>query len=188
MTQLAVAGKFTAKVLASNTYISENEKTGGFSVMLHLEVTDGGNAGETITWFGAISDAAVDYTAKALAEAFGYAGDFQDLYEGRCPFVSKECNIVTEIDSFGGKPQLKVRWLNALHRGKLANPANFAALRARLGGRAVAVAKAVIAEGGGTPCAPSPSVPAGAPPPARSQAAPARSQAAPADTEDDLPF
>ena len=188
MTQLNVAGKFTAKVLASNTYIWESEKTGTFAVMLPLEVTDGGNAGETITWFGYISDAAVDFSAKALAEAFGYAGDFEDLYRGVCPFVGKECNIVAEFEDYNGKPQLKVRYLNALHRGKLANPANFAALRARLGGRAVAVAKAVIAEGGITPCAPSPSAPAGQAPPAHSQAAPAGSAASPPADDDSLPF
>jgi glutamine amidotransferase-like uncharacterized protein len=154
MPLLNVAGRFKAIAQPASSYINES-KTGTLSVAIPLKVSDGAQAGDEITAYLFISDNAVDRTAETLAEVFGYAGNFEDLYNGQCPFLGAECSITTEIEQYEGKPRCKVKWLNAAGSGgngiNKAEPDKFKALMSKFGRRAQAMAQNKLKELGKEP-------------------------------------
>jgi hypothetical protein len=177
MSTLNVAGRFDAKVLPAPTYISE-ASTGTMFVALPVEVTAGDHAGEQITAFLPISDNAIENTVNSLADAFGYAGNFEDLYRGQCPFVGAACSITTAIEEYQGENKCKVKWVNKAGGGNGIKPAEedkFKTMMARFGRKAQALGEARLKETGQKPVTAAAAKPAAAATPS-------------ANKEDDLPF
>lgn len=154
MSLLNQAGRFKCKVVQPASWLGESSK-GTEYIGIPLEVTEGPRAGDQITWYGYLSDAAFDNTVKRLAEVFSFDGDLDALVAGRITFDAMPCSIETEIENYTNpesgesKPTCKVKWLNSADGGsgiKALEAGKVQGLMARMGGRAKAVAAAALKE------------------------------------------
>ena len=68
-------------------------------------------AGDHITGWVYLSDAALKGALKTLRDAFGFDGNFETLIE---QITGKPCSITTEFETFDNKERLKVKWINSL--------------------------------------------------------------------------
>ncbi len=140
-------------------------------IAVQFDILEGNGepTGSTITWFGYFTDKSRDITFKAL-RACGWVGDDIDAPDG---FGSQDVEIVVEEDTYEGKTQLKVRWVNKPGAGiALQKPMN-ADERKRF---AAEMKGFVLKANGGKPSAPTPAKP----PAGNARPAPA--------SDDDLPF
>lgn len=135
--------------------------------------------GDRITWYGYLTDAAMESTLKALSaigwDPMKFDGRIDSL-NGTDLLKGVEAEIVVEMEEYQGKPRPKVRWVNepgggGLGDGMSADEAtSFAAqLRAKVLGA-------------------SKPRPNGAPGPARSAPPKAKAGSVAGDLDDDLPF
>jgi hypothetical protein len=71
-------------------------------------------AGETIVWYGHITEKAKARTAEALTWA-GFTGvDWNDLSKGMSAFQPNEVMITVAEETYKGKTRTKVNWVNGL--------------------------------------------------------------------------
>lgn len=73
------------------------------------------NEGAEITWFGYLSDKAIERTIDTLVAAFGFDGDLSGLVAGKTSFEGMRARITVEAEEYEGKKRYKVRWLNPEH-------------------------------------------------------------------------
>lgn len=143
-------------------------------IQIRFRVEDGADQGKEITWFGYLSDKAIENTADTLAKVFGFNGDLNALYAGKQTLEGMQARITVEAEEYEGKQRFKVKWLNpADYDGPPAIDDDTAkALIAGLNKRMMGAAKLASA------AAPAP------PAKHRSQGAPPAAQ----DPGDDVPF
>lgn len=71
--------------------------------------------GDTITWYGALTDKALEYTIKAL-EVCGWDPAEHDgridSLNGTQILADNRVDIVVEPETYNGKTRLKVKWIN----------------------------------------------------------------------------
>ncbi len=137
----------------------------------HIAVLFENVAGERITWYGYLSDKAIERTVKTL-EDLGWVpahdgGDITAL-NGTDRLVGAEAEVVVEAEVYNGEERRKVKWVNRPGGGTpRMEEADAAAMAASLRGKIMSAAS------------PAPST---SPGPARTPAAPT------IDPDDDLPF
>jgi hypothetical protein len=162
MKYLKTEGEYNAIVVshASNGLFESNNGTPG--IRLVLEVNDGPNAGERVSWTGWLSEKAFERTVKTLDDAFGFSGNFEELVEMPNLFMEQQCSIVTEMemdDRDASKEHCRVKWLDPMG-GRRGNAPTLeknaaSALAKRLTGRAQALLKSA-SMGGSAPARPAP--------------------------------
>lgn len=116
-------------------------------VRLDLEVVDDPEeSGSRITWYGYLSEKALEHTVAKLTETFDFNGDLNALYTGTETFDGKMCQITTEFEEYDGKDRLKVKWLNPPGYARQAQPSmdekSLGSLLARINGKSKAAALA----------------------------------------------
>jgi hypothetical protein len=88
--------------------------TGKEQVAVSLEVLDSvTDASEQMAWYGYFTDAAAEYTIKAL-RTMGWTGD--DLAD-LSSIKGAEVAVVVEHEEYEGKTRAKVRWINPVGSG-----------------------------------------------------------------------
>lgn len=115
-------GRYTVKAI--DAALCE-ASTGTPQVEVVFQVTEGECIGETISWFGFLTDAALPYTLRSLRFTGFEGNDLSDLES----VGSQECSITVKEDTWEGETRLKVEWVNDLGgiRSKaMSDPANFA--------------------------------------------------------------
>lgn len=149
----------------------------------HVAVLLENAAGDRITWYGYLTDAALEYTLKTLGvmgwDPVAHDGQISSLNETDL-LVGAEVEVVVETEEWNGEHRAKVKWINqpggGLGLGMEADDAKSLAAKLR---------KKILA-------APRPKVNAQAGPsrPAARAAAPAGAAAGKplSDPDDDLPF
>lgn len=168
----------TYNAIAKSAQLSE-AKTGTEQVAVLFEIVDAEFAGQTITWFGFLTENAMRRTLESLRHA-GWTGD--DITElsslsGDTPNVQ----LVVEHEEWNGQTRAKVKWVNSGNGGLNTTPlaANKAeALKRKVKAAALAMARE---QGGAKAAAPAPArrpQPSRTPPPASSGAP----------ESDDIPF
>jgi hypothetical protein len=90
--------------------------TGTLQVAVRLRLVD--PPGQTITWYGFLSDGAIDRTVESLRHMGWQGNDVRDFLAGRgLPAgFDQEVEIVVEHEEYpkgSGKYQAKVQWINA---------------------------------------------------------------------------
>jgi hypothetical protein len=103
-------GKYRAKAVEWG--IGEAQ-TGNYQIGVAFELLDEA-PGTSITWYGSFTDAALEFTLKAL-RAMGWQGD--DVYEldnGGGHLDEKEVQLVVDHEEYQGRVHAKVRWVNSL--------------------------------------------------------------------------
>lgn len=75
-------------------------------------VDDVEESGKEITWFGYLSDRAIERTVDTLVECFGFDGDLSALHAGTSSFEGKRARLTVEAEEYDGKKRYKVKWLN----------------------------------------------------------------------------
>lgn len=82
--------------------------TGKEQVAIELEITDGERKGDTLTWYGFFTEAAIDRTLESLRH-LGWEGDDLSNLSG---IDRNEVSIVVEDEEFNGVVREKVKWIN----------------------------------------------------------------------------
>lgn len=140
-------GSFRCRVKApGNGWFGEMGENKTPFIRIPLIVLDEGDQeGKEIVWFGWLTDAAFDRTIQTLVKAFpDWDGDMLALRDGTFTFADLECEIVTESETYKGKPRIKVVWLNPLGGGggdKAMESSKLDSLLGKLGRKAKAIAK-----------------------------------------------
>jgi len=119
MPLLTHEGRFKCIVRETENWIGE-ASTGSLYVGIPVEVAEGDCAGEHITAYLYLTEAANDRTLKTLEKVIGFDGDLEALYTGRTSFAGLPCSIVTEYEN----NNLKVKWLNSAAGGNGIQPAS----------------------------------------------------------------
>jgi hypothetical protein len=105
-----VKGKFRAR--AQEWGIGE-AKTGTFQVGVVFELLDQ-EPGTTITWYGALTDAALEWTMKALRN-MGWQGDDVTELDGNGGHLdANEVQLVVDEEEWEGKTRTKVKFVNSM--------------------------------------------------------------------------
>ena len=108
------AGKYTAKAISAG--LSET-KSGSPQAFIKFEITETGEA-NYITWFGSMSEKAIERTVAALVTAGFQGNDFSDLEKKfNEVFSPKTVQLTLADEEFNGKSQLKVKWVNPTSQG-----------------------------------------------------------------------
>jgi hypothetical protein len=127
-------------------WFGESTKNKTPYIALDIEVIDDAeDGGKRISWTGWLSDKALDSTIEKLAQAFGFNGDLNALFQGQMTFEGQLCQFITEIETYEGKDRTKVKWLNPYGYSGSEEPmdkVSLTSLVARLNGRAKAAALA----------------------------------------------
>lgn len=125
------------EVTIVGTSIGTNQ--GNDQLTIVIEFSD--ERGDRINVTKYTTDAAWAYTEKDLktcgwdAEANGY--QFEQLAQSNSPILGNRVRITVDEQEYKGKPQLRVKWINAIRNTDPAQVSSLAAqLRARLMGRA----------------------------------------------------
>ena len=150
---LEVAGKFTCVVV---------EPTGGYlttrgaketpAIRLPLLVTEGPQEGKKITWFGYLTDASVEFTIRAMAEALGFDGDLAALQDGNTNLSGMNLQVVTEWEEWDGEKRLKAKYINSASRqAPKIDEASAASIIDQIGSKAKAIAADTLASSGSRP-------------------------------------
>ena len=109
-------GKFNCVVIPPvNGWFGESGQNNTPFLRIPLQVTDPGEChGETIDFFGWLTERAIEKTIARVAEVFDWDGDLVALADmlNDGPFVGKTCSIVTEEEEYNGKKSVKIKWLN----------------------------------------------------------------------------
>lgn len=146
MSKLQKAGQYVAVVEKPEHWIGEssNEAATPF-IYLPLTISEGDRKGDTISWYGYLSEAAFDRTIESLVKAFpDWDGALDTLAYNRYSFEGKTCSIVVEGEEYKGKINYKVKWLNNVEG--LSGPKPLKSLQdliANMGSRSKAIAKDV---------------------------------------------
>jgi hypothetical protein len=85
-------------------------QTGKEQIAITFDILDEEERGETITWYGYFSDAALNRTVEALH----YCGWDGDNLEQIGHLKDHEVQLVVEDEEYEGKVRTKVRWVNAI--------------------------------------------------------------------------
>lgn len=182
-------GKFRCQVKepTAGFFIESGEKkTPGLRIDL-VVIEEGDQKGKEISHYAWLSDAAFDGSISSLVKAFPqWDGNLVNVDNGTFTFAGSECEIVTESETYRDKPRIKVKWINAIGGGgggAAMDSDKVKSLLKKLGGKSLAIGRAVHKEQGTKPVAPS------AKPVEKPAAAPQSSEdpGAPAD-DDDIPY
>lgn len=98
-------GRFRAHAVSCALTLAGN---GREQLAVAFEVLDGPEKGQRITWYGFLTPAALKRTFESLRFAGWTGADLSDL----SGVGSRDCEIVVAAEEWGGRPQLKVRWVN----------------------------------------------------------------------------
>lgn len=105
---LVKPGKYLARVVS---YGIPEPKPGKMpSVVLTFEFEEDGKKRQ-LTWFGSLSEKAIEHTAKSLI----IAGMKSDMLSTLCEpgaFHEKDVSITVEHDTYEGKTRSRVKWIN----------------------------------------------------------------------------
>ena len=83
-------------------------KSGKEQIAIGFQLLDGPDAGQSISKFGSLSDAALPYTTKDL-RTLGWK-DGQEIDT----IVSAECKLTIVHEEYEGKTSAKVKWINSI--------------------------------------------------------------------------
>lgn len=145
---LATAGQFNGLVHKPEAgWFGESGVKKTPYIRLDLEVMDDPEeTGKRISWYGYLSDKALDNTIQKLVDAFDFSGDLNALYTGQDTLAGKLCQFTTEFEEYDGKDRLKVKWLNPIGYAKPPQPSMdgkaLSSLLARINGKSKAAALA----------------------------------------------
>ncbi len=115
-------------------------KAGKEQVAISFELLDGPNAGQTMGWWGSLSDAAAPYTAKAL-RALGWKVGAVEVVAGT------ECKVTVVLEDYQGKVSPRIKWINSLTSALEALPPERAASAlSRLNAASAALDTAPVAQ------------------------------------------
>lgn len=120
----------------------------------YLETVGPFEKGDSITWYGFLTDSTFDRTVESLRNAGWSGNNLADLSTVRGVVV-----LVLEEDEYNGRVRTKVKWVNRISDGPAVKTENriegtqAAALAKRLEKRVIAsdAARAKAAAGGGNP-------------------------------------
>ena len=142
------AGTYIAKVVPKwDSWFGESGEKKTPYINLTLEVDEGPESESEISFFGYLSDKAVDHTLKNIALAFpGWKGihDIDSL-------INRQCEIVVEEDTYNGKSKMVVRYVNVIGGGSRSSGMDAdktKSLIARLQGKSKAIVKMVEEKSG----------------------------------------
>lgn len=101
-------GRYAARVVSYGIPEVDQGKTP--AVVLTFAFQEDGEHRE-LTWYGYLSEKAIDRTMKSLIIA-GFNGDYlRNLCEPNA-FEEKEVSIVVEHETYEGKTRAKIKWIN----------------------------------------------------------------------------
>jgi len=139
---LETAGKFPCVVVEPTSgYLVTRGSKETPAIRLPLLINDGPQEGKKITWFGYLTDASVEFTIRAMAEALGFDGDLAALQDGRTVLGGTICQVVAEWDEWEGEKRLKAKYINpaGVSAPKL-DDSSAASIIDSIGGKAKAIA------------------------------------------------
>jgi hypothetical protein len=149
-------GRYTATVESAE--LGQSEKGTPF-----LALACKNEAGDELTAYLYLSDAAVERSVKTLREVFAFDNNFETVVQ---QVTGRTCSIVVEMETFEGKERAKIKWVNTVG-GSTSKPLdNAASLLAQLSAKAKRIPAAA-------PSAASAPRAAARPAPAATKAAPA---------------
>lgn len=90
-------------------------ETGTEQVVVTFEIVEGAHSRELITWFGALTDKAAEFTLKSLAVMGWPKG--KSLDQLGVEDIDSLVHLVVEHDSYQGKTRPRVKWINRPGRG-----------------------------------------------------------------------
>lgn len=107
---------YPAHAIAIALSASSKKKTP--QVVVTFEIVFEGGAVEEITWFGFLSDAAINRTIESLGHC-GWSGDDLEELAKSDPRISlpNDVTIVCAPETYDGTNTLKVQWVNRLGQG-----------------------------------------------------------------------
>ena len=171
-------GTYPGRAIGAALGFTKGEKP---QVAVELEVTEGEDAGQRITWFGYFSEKTEGRTLESLRTLGWQGDDLDDLST-----ATGDCMFVVEQEEWEGKVSAKVKWINKAGGLALSAPMDANQARSfaeRMKGKAIA--SRMAAQGSGTAPAPAKPRPASA----QRQAPPKRDQHPNAPgADDDIPF
>jgi len=106
MPMVSAEGKFRARARSASLCESKN---GTPQVAVVFEVSDDAHKGESITWYGFLTPAAMKRTLEGLRYTGWRGNDLGDL----SGIGDAECEIVVQGEEWEGRTTLKVRWVNS---------------------------------------------------------------------------
>jgi hypothetical protein len=109
-------GKYLAVAIDTALAVSDN---GTEQVAVQFRLSGGQeDAGQTITWYGYCTDAAMERTVKGLRN-MGWTGNDVSVFE--CPtenevsqLLPNEVQLVLQTEEYNGHERLKVAWVNKI--------------------------------------------------------------------------
>ena len=97
----------------ANSWALGKASTGTVQVAVEFGLSDG----RSITWFGPLTEKALEHTVKGL-RACGWEGaDISELAVPTCGLDKNEVELVVEVEEYNGETRAKVRWVNAVGGG-----------------------------------------------------------------------
>lgn len=108
---MGVIQKIGSQIVHISAHALGKSKTG----TPHIAVLFEDDAGDRITWYGYLTDKAIERTVESL-QVLGWnpaasGGDIETL-NGTDLLVGNQAEIVVEMEEYEGKPSPKVRWVN----------------------------------------------------------------------------
>lgn len=120
--------------------------------------------GDRITWYGYLTDKALERTIESLQilgwDPAEHGGDLSSL-NGTDLLAGAECEVVVEAESYEGETRMKVRWVNQRGGGGLGAPmdaSEAATFASQLRGKIMGAAKPMPSKEPGPAKAPAGSV------------------------------
>lgn len=101
------AGTYRARATG---WVFGASRNGTEQIAVTFSITEGEHQGQTITWYGYLSDEALARTVEGLR----YCGWNVENVDEVDKLSTNEVELVVEEDEYEGKLRSKVRWVNAI--------------------------------------------------------------------------